>query len=75
MLDREVQYHILTMLADAYPIGVPNPSEEMGLDAKVGSQNFHYLAEHGLVRLNKTQDIGPQYPAPAVATITASRSR
>ncbi|PWU30740.1 hypothetical protein DK254_00375 [Pseudomonas sp. RW407] len=71
MLDRDIQYRILTMLADAYPTGISNPSEEMELDAKVGAQNFYYLAEHGLIQVNRTREIGPTYPTPAIATITA----
>lgn len=71
MLNREIQLKILTMLAEAYPSDISDPSEELGLDAKTGSQNLYYLAEHGLIRVNKTREIGPKYPTPALAGITA----
>ena len=71
MLNRDVQHRILTMLSDSYPTPVSDPSEELGLDAKTGSQNLYYLAELGLITVSKERDIGPAYPTPAMATITA----
>ncbi len=72
MLDRDIQYRILTMLSDAYPTGVADPSQAMGLEDKVGSQNFYYLAEHGLIQIGRPKSMSPAYPTPAIATITAN---
>ncbi|UXH41255.1 MULTISPECIES: hypothetical protein [Pseudomonas] len=71
MLNRDVQHRILNMLSEAYPTPVADPSEELGLDAKTGSQNLYYLAELGLITVSKDREIGPAYPTPAIATITA----
>ncbi|MNM75749.1 hypothetical protein D3C81_875450 [compost metagenome] len=71
MLNRDVQHRILTMLSDAYPNPVTDPSEELELDAKTGSQNLYYLAELGLITVSKDREIGPAYPTPSIATITA----
>lgn len=71
MLNRDVQHRLLMMLADSYPTGMSDPSEEMGLDPKVGSQNLYYLAEHGLITVDRSMEIGPDYPTPAFANITA----